>query len=465
MANEIKTKDSSSLSLPFRATEPTAKVGNVVRGGMTERLLQFIWQFQYFNKGELNTAAGEGLQIIFPGHYNTNQGPDFTDAKIKIGKTTWAGRVELHLNSTDWIKHKHEGDENYKNVILHVVWEHDVRRISNPANAVANSIPVLVLEDRVSKLLLQRYEELMNSSSFIPCEKIIQSVKNIVWQSWKERLLAERLLRKAKAVEIFQQQNNDHWEESFWWMLARNFGIKVNADAFEAIAKSIPVNVLAKHKNQIHQVEALLLGQADLLNEDFKDDYSKLLQRENKFLQKKYDLKPVHIPVHFLRMRPGNFPTIRLAQLAVLITESSHLFSKIKEAKSLAEVKKWFDVTANDYWHYHYRFDEESAFRKKKLGATMIDNIIINTICPVLFAYGNYHSEEKYKLKALNWLEEIAPESNSITKGFKQLGIENKSAYDSQALIELKNEYCNAKKCLGCSVGTALLKATTAPVT
>ena len=440
MASEIKLKDSSNLSSPFRWT-----------GGITERLLQFIWQFQYFNKGELTTVAGEELQIIFPGHYNTDQGPDFTDAKIKIGKTTWAGRVELHVNSTDWVKHKHEGDENYNNVILHVVWQNE------PGD---HSIPVLELKNRVSKLLLQRYEELMNSSSFIPCENSIQSVRDITWQSWKERLLAERLLRKAKAVEIFQQQNNDHWEESFWWMLARNFGIKVNADAFEAIAKSIPVNVLAKHKNQIHQVEALLLGQADLLNEDFKEDYPKLLQREYKFLQKKYDLKPVHIPVHFLRMRPGNFPTIRLAQLAVLITESSHLFSKIKEAKSISEVKKWFDVTANDYWHYHYRFDEESAFRKKKLGTTMIDNIIINTVCPVLFAYGNYHQEEKYKLKALQWLEETAAESNSITKGFKHLGIENRSAYDSQALIELKTQYCDRKMCLECGVGNHLLKNT-----
>jgi len=421
---------------------------------MTERLLQFIWQFQYFNKSELVTTTGEPVQIIFPGQYNTNQGPDFSDAKIKIGKTTWAGSVELHIKTSDWNKHNHQGDKNYNNVILHVVWEEDAA-----PDEVAYNIPVLELKNRVSKILLQRYEELMNSSSFIPCKKSIHTVRDITWKSWKDRLLAERLMRKAKTAETFLQQNNYHWEETFWWMLARNFGMKVNADAFEAMARSIPINVLAKHKSQIHQLEALLFGQAGLLDGKFTEDYPKLLQREYKFLKEKYKLKPIHQPVHFLRMRPGNFPTIRLAQLAALITESAHLFSKIKDAKTVKELSNWFDITANDYWHYHYRFDETAAFKKKKLGAAIIDNIIINTIAPVLFAYGSYHDEQKYKDKTLKWLEQTAAESNSITKGFQQLDIENKNAFDSQALIELKNEYCNKKRCLDCGVGNAILKS------
>jgi hypothetical protein len=423
---------------------------------MTERLLQFIWQFQYFNKNELITDAHETVQIIFPGKYNTDQGPDFSDAKIKIGKTVWAGTIELHIKTSDWKKHNHQSDKNYNNVILHVVWEDD-------GSLNGNSIPLIELKNRVSKILLQRYEELMNSSLFIPCEKSIHSVRDIVWQSWKERLLAERLLRKAKTVEIYLTQNNYHWEETFWWLLARNFGMKVNADAFEAVARSISVNILSKHKNQIHQLESLLAGQAGLLKENpdsYRDseDYPVLLQKEYKFLKEKYQLNPIHLPFHFLRMRPGNFPTIRLAQLAMLVHESAHLFSKIKEATSVDEVKKWFDVTANDYWHYHYRFNETSSFKKKKLGVAMIDNIIINTVCPVLFAYGNYHDENKYKDKALKWLDQTAAESNSITKGFLQLNIENRNAYDSQALIELKNEYCNKKRCLDCSVGNYLLK-------
>ena len=417
---------------------------------MNERLLQFIWQFQYFNKNDLSTTADEKLQIIIPGLFNSNQGPDFLQATIRLGTTKWVGNIELHLKTTDWKRHRHEKDNNYRNVILHVVWEND---------AEENSIPVFELKSRVPKILLHRYEELMNASGFISCEKNIHSIREIVWKSWKERLLAERLLRKAAIAETFLKQNNYHWEETFWWLLARNFGIKVNAEAFEAMAKSISTTILAKHKNQIHQLEALLMGQAGLLEKKFKDDYPLLLQREYTFLKKKYSLKPIHHPVHFLRMRPGNFPTIRLAQLAMLIQGSAHLFSKIKEAGSVKLVRKWFDVIANDYWHYHYRFDESSSFKKKKLGDAMIDNIIINTICPVLFAYGNYHDENKYKDKALKWLEETAAESNSITKGFQQLEVENKTAFDSQALIELKNEYCNKKRCLDCAVGNAILKA------
>ncbi|HVT86479.1 MAG TPA: DUF2851 family protein [Chitinophagaceae bacterium] len=416
---------------------------------MTERLLQFIWQFQYFNNKELTTTADEKLQIIIPGQFNHNQGPDFLHSTIRVGSTKWIGNIELHLKTSDWKRHHHEKDKNYNNVILHVVWENDTEE---------SLIPVFELKSRVPKILLQQYEELMNASGFIPCEKSIHSVSDIVWKGWKERLLAERLLRKAAIAENFLQQNNYHWEETFWWLLARNFGIKVNADTFEAMAKSIPIRILAKHKNQIHQLEALLLGQAGLLDNKFKDDYPLLLQREYVFLKKKYSLQPIHQPVHFLRMRPGNFPTIRLAQLAILIQGSAHLFSKIKEAGSVKLVRKWFDVIANDYWHYHYRFDEPSFFKKKKIGDTMIGNIIINTICPVLFAYGNYHDENKYKEKALQWLEETAAESNSITKGFQQLGIENNNAFDSQALIELKNEYCNKKRCLDCALGNTILK-------
>ncbi|MBK6935809.1 MAG: DUF2851 family protein [Chitinophagaceae bacterium] len=417
---------------------------------MNERLLHFIWQFQYFNKSRLSTIAGEEVTISFPGNYNTNQGPDFSNAKIRIGKTTWAGAVELHLKTSDWRKHKHKDDNNYNNVMLHVVWEHD----KEEAN-----IPVLELKGRVSKILLQRYEEMMNAQSFIPCEKSISTVRIITWKSWKDRLVAERLIRKSALAESFLKETNYHWEETFWWLLARNFGITVNAEAFETIARSIPVNFLAKNKNQVHQLEALLLGQSGLLKAAFVEDYPKMLQKEYGFLKQKYNLKPVNILVHFLRMRPGNFPTVRLAQLAMLVHHSAHLFSKIKEAESVKDVRTWFDVTANDYWHYHYRFDEESAFKKKKLGSAMIDNIIINTICPVLFAYGAYHNEQRYKDKALLWLEQTAAEANNITNGFQLLTIENKTSFDSQALIELKNEYCNKKRCLECSVGNVLLKA------
>ena len=417
---------------------------------MTERLLQYIWQFQYFNRSDLQTTEGEAIEIIFPGTLNKNQGPDFQSAKLKIGNTLLAGTIEVHCKASEWEKHRHHKDKNYRNVILHVVYEKDV--------SFNNNIPVLELQSRISSIMLQQYDKLMNATSFVACAGSIHTIKDITWFSWKERLLAERLTRKASRINALLEENKAHWEESFWWLLARNFGTKVNGDAFEAIARSVSVTILAKHKHSIHQLEALLLGQANLLNENFEDEYPKLLQREYNFLKTKYDLKQVEIPVQFLRMRPGNFPTIRLAQLAMFITSSSHLFSKILETENVNEVKKWLSCTANDYWHYHYHFHLRSNYKRKTLGTTMIASIIINTIVPSLFAYGLYHDSEHYKTRALRWLEQISTENNSILSGFSLLAVKSNTAYDSQALIELKNEYCTKKRCLECSVGNALLR-------
>ena len=417
---------------------------------MTEKLLQYIWQFQYFNYSDLRTEEGELLQIIHPGSLNINQGPDFSDAKIKINTTIWAGSIELHINTSDWKNHKHSNDKNYKNVILHAVWHHDIN-LNLPCST-------LVLEDKVPKLLLAKYDELMNADSFIPCEKHIQQINSLTWQSWKERLLIERLEQRTQLIFDHLQKNKNHWEETFWWLLAKNFGVKLNSVAFEKIAQSVSVNILAKHKGQIHQVEALLFGQAGLLEGVFAEDYPTLLQKEYLFLLKKYNLQKVEASMIFLRMRPSNFPTVRLAQLAMLVHSSLHLFSKIKESSDLKSIKQLLEVTANDYWHYHYVFDETTAFKKKKLGEQMIDNILINTVVPVLFAYGHYHGENSFKDKALQWLEEIKAEKNSITNGFISLQVENKTAFDSQALIQLKNEYCNKKRCLDCSVGNKLIR-------
>jgi hypothetical protein len=419
-------------------------------GCITEKLLHFIWRFQYFNRTHLLTTEGERVEIVFPGIINSNQGPDFKDAKIRIGTTLFAGSVELHLKTSDWHKHGHQRDSNYGNVILHVVYHHDADK--------GNNIPVLEVEPHISSILLNKYQRLMSAGTFISCANAIAQVRDITWLSWKERLLAERLEIKAGIIFNYLKENNTHWEESFWWLLARNFGIKVNIEAFEAIAKSIPLTVLAKQKAQIHQLEGLLLGQANLLRRDFSEAYPKLLKREYEFLKKKYHLSPIAIPIHFLRMRPRNFPTVRLAQLAMLVHSSAHLFSKLLETVHIDEVKNCFNVTANDYWHYHYLLDEPSAFKKKAIGADMIDNIIINTVAPALFAYGHYHKEEKFKAKAIQWLEQLAAEKNAIIEGFAALRISSKTACDSQALLELKNEYCNKKRCLECSVGNNYLK-------
>ncbi len=416
---------------------------------MNEQLLQFIWQFQYFNRSDLQTTQGEEVYIITPGTWNKNQGPDFTNARIRIGNTEWAGTVEIHVKASDWQKHQHAVDCNYKNVILHVVYENDLQ---------FSSIPVLELKGRIAISLLQRYTQLMGSSHFIACENLIDNISDITITSWKERLLIERLMRKTAQIQQYMAANQQHWEESFWWLLARNFGTKINADAFEAIAQSIPLILLAKHKHQLIQLEALLLGQAGLLEADFEDKYAQLLQREYRFLKIKYQLQPIVYPVYFLRMRPSNFPTVRLAQLAALIQQSAHLFSKIVAAPSWAYVKKWLEVTPNDFWLYHYTLTDEPYYKPKPLGAEMINNILINSIVPMLFAYGQAHQQEPLKYKAMQWLEAAKAEKNSITKGFEKIGFINKSAWDSQSLIELKNQYCNHKRCVACAIGSALIK-------
>jgi len=314
---------------------------------MTERLLQFIWQFQYFNALALTDVDGEPLAILHPGTLNTNQGPDFSEAKVKVGNTLLVGNVELHLKTSDWDSHQHTTDSNYNSIILHVVWQHDKQPENAPACAV------LVLQDRVSTLLLQQYEALMQADSFVPCAQHLPALSDVAWLSWKERLAAERLERKAAEIIHRLQQTKQHWEEVFWWMLARNFGIKVNADLFEQVAQSISINILAKHKNQIHQLEALLLGQANLLNSKMEEAYPTMLQKEYQFLKQKYQLVQPKKSPDFLRMRPANFPTVRLAQLAMLVNQSSHLFSTIKSTATVKEIQQLFDVTANDYWHYH----------------------------------------------------------------------------------------------------------------
>jgi hypothetical protein len=427
---------------------------------MKEDLLQFIWKFQYFNRNELITTSGETLRIIHPGIHNQNQGPDFLEAKIQLNDTTWAGNIEIHINSSHWNLHQHSSDNNFNNIILHVVWHNDVS--INDANG--NPLPTIELESRVSHLLLEKYQQLMQTTSFIPCENHVLKIRELTLTSWKQRLVAERLIKRSERISSVLTETNFHWEEVFWWMLASNFGIKVNSQAFLQVAKTLPVTLLAKHKHHIVQVEALLFGQAGLLKSEFTDKYAVLLQKEYQFYQKKYNLKPVDEEVHFLRMRPANFPTIRLAQLAMVIQKSEHLFSKIKDTVLVADLKAMFAVEPNDYWNYHYSFNEESAFKTKKAGKQMVDNIIINTIVPVIFSYGLLNNDESFKEKAIRWLEEISAEKNSITTGFENIGFENKNAFDSQALLQLKNEYCNEKHCLNCAIGNSLLRTQNEPV-
>lgn len=421
-----------------------------------EKLLQFIWLHRYFNFKSAYTTEGEKIDILQPGMFNTNQGPDFLNARVRIGSKIWAGHVEVHIHARDWDRHHHSEDSNYDNVILHVIWQQ-----GTPAQSMANrAIPVLELQPLVSVLMLNEYQRLMEAPVTPACGAMLPVLSALGWTAWKERLAVERLTRKSEAIRQLLKETNNHWEDVFWRLLARNFGIKVNASFFEQVAESLPVNVLAKHKRQINQLEALLLGQANLLETEMTGSYEIMLQKEYRYLRHKYQLKPVKATASFLRMRPAAFPTVRLAQLAMLIHKSNHLFSWIRDAAALSEVTRLLDITANDYWHYHYQLEQPADYLPKKLGQAMVYNLVINTVVPVLFAYGLHMNDTAVKERAVAWLLQTPKEKNSILQDWQQHGITAANAMDSQALIELKNNFCNAKRCLECAVGSALLKTT-----
>lgn len=417
---------------------------------MNERLLQFIWQFQYFNTASLRTVQGDEIMVLNPGVCNVNQGPDFLNARVKIGAQHWAGNIELHLKTSDFLLHKHQFDKKFQNLILHVVYHNDTD--------VLNHIPTLELQPLVSSVLLNRYATLLNNAPFVSCQTFLPALSHLQWMAWKDRLVAERLHQKAGYIIQMLQRVNGHWEQCFWQLLSRNFGYKVNADLFELMASSIDLNLIAKHKSSVVQLEALLMGQANLLLGGFKDDYPQMLQKEHRFLKQKYRLAQLNAYPNFLRMRPANFPTLRLSQLAALLHKSNHLLSVVKEEPSISELKKLFQVSANDYWNYHYRFDEETPYKEKVLGEETIQNLFINTIVPVLFALGDVFANEAYKNKALQWLEALHAENNNVVRGWKAFSVPVKTALDSQALLQLKSVYCAERLCLNCAVGNHILR-------
>jgi len=357
----------------------------------------------------------------------------------------------LHLQSSGWNKHCHSEDPNYRNVILHVVWKQD-RPDKN------EKIPLLELFHRISRLMLETYARWMQKPRFIPCEGYVAKTDIALLETWASRILLVRLNRKMYRILDSLRLNHFHWEEQLWWMIAFNFGNPVNSSAFETVAKSIPYSLLAKHRQHFIQLEALLLGQANLLDGNFKDPYPVMLKKEYDFLKRKYALKKVYEPVHFLRMRPENFPCIRLSQLASFCTENLSLFSWILSCTSLGELRKKFMVRANDYWHDHYVFEKKSPFRIKMIGSQTCDNLIINSIIPLLFTYGKTTPDPASLKKSLSWLEQMPVEHNHYMTGWSQLGISVKKAAGSQALIELKKQFCDQRRCLECDIGRNLLK-------
>lgn len=421
---------------------------------MREDFLHYLWKFKKFDTLNLKTAQNEYITIIKTGDYLELAGPDFFNAQIKIGNQKWAGNVEIHLKSSDWYLHNHEKDPAYTNVILHVVWENDtaIFRENN------TEIPVLVLKDYVTREVVENYNALISPKTWISCEKQIKQIDVFVFNNWQERLFFERLERKSKFIYDLLEETNQDWEAVLFCLLAKNFGLNTNGSAFLQMSKSIPFSVIRKESFEVENLEALLFGTLTLLDEEKEDVYFKDLKFRYFYLLHKYQLeKTCIIPVQFFKHRPDNFPTIRLSQLAALYSRHQNLFSKIIALKSVSDVYEVLNVSVSSYWKNHYQFDKESPQKAKTVSKSFLDLVIINSIIPIQFAYSNIRGESISE-DLIELMNQIAPEKNAIIDKFDSFGMQSKNAFETQTLLELKNEYCNHKACLKCAVGMELLK-------
>lgn len=421
---------------------------------MNEKLLQFIWQFRYLRLNNLYTTEGFPVKIIKQGFLNTNQGPDFLEGIIDVNNTRWVGNIELHVNSSDWFKHGHQNDVRYQNIILHVVWMDDKPVVDHHGN----TIPTLVLNGLVARTLLDKYQQLIQSADLLPCKNWLPSISELVWASWKERLAVERINQKASYLLEKINTTNGNWEWVLWQMVARVFGGKVNGPVFELVIQSIPWGVMQRCSHQPIQLEALLMGQAGLLDGDFKGTYPQSLQKEYSFLQKKYALKQLKQQVAFLRMRPAGFPTIRFSQLVALILQHPHLAEKIKSTSDHLHLMKLFHVNVQPYWCNHYQFDDEETFIEKHSGKELQQSIVINAIVPFLYAYGISRNHSHYIDRAIKLLYHLPAEQNKLLRKWQELPVTNNCALHSQALIQLQQFFCEKKACLTCAIGNGILK-------
>ncbi len=419
---------------------------------MTEEFLVHIWKYGLFNRNSMVSDTGEKIEVISLGEMNPNAGPDFLNARIRIGDTLWAGNIEIHINSSDWKKHKHDKDKSYDNVILHVVLNADepVMRTN------ASRIPAVVLQ--FDKNLYANYITLIGNKSWIPCQLHIPKIDSFLIHTLLSSILVERLQAKTGRIDQMLEQYNNSWEEVFYIQLARNFGFSINAEPFEQLARSLPLQCLAKHKNNLIQTEALLFGQAGFLEKELDDNYYQKLKAEFRHLSNKFNLKPVDVHQwKFLRLRPVNFPTIRLAQFASLIHTSSGLFRKIIETETLNALQNIFSVKTSDYWETHYQFGINAVKKTKTLGKEAINIILINTVIPLMFQYGCKTGNEKLKTRAVDLLTRMPAEKNAVTRRWIKSGINVESAFDSQALLQLYNNYCIKKQCLHCMIGNKII--------
>ncbi len=423
---------------------------------MQESFLHFVWQHQYFDKTGLCASDGQPVNIIRPGFHNMNSGPDFGEATIKIGELDWRGSVEIHSRSSDWNVHGHTKDKAYDNVILHVVWEDDAQVLRNDGT----EIPTLTLSDRVDPALVKKYRQLINHTSDIPCEGYIRQVNELLIQSMLDSTAMERLYQKSEEAGMLSERNGNDWEETTYQLFCKNFGFKTNADQFMRLAELVPFRILKKHSNNLQQIEALLFGQAGFLEEGSRDAYSNELLKEFTFLHHKYQLKEP-LSRHqwkFMRLRPANFPTLRIAQLAGILSDPSGLFSRAVEVKSKKQLLHIFKKGVGNYWKMHYQFGREATADVSLIGAGSIENIGINTVAPVLIAYGKSIDDQGYVDQAVALLQELATENNKITRTLKKCGIVTRTAFESQGAIQLYNHYCLKKRCLSCKIGVDIIR-------
>jgi len=421
---------------------------------MQEDFLHFIWKYKKLDVLHLKTTRNEPLHIVSVGQHNQNSGPDFFNAQLRIGGQLWAGNVEVHIKSSDWFAHHHETDQAYDNVILHVVWEHDVDVFRNDHT----EIPSLELKHYLDKQLLENYKKLFSKQKkWINCENDFADVDAFILDNWLERLYFERLERKSKSIEEMLQASKNDWEAVLFRMMAKNFGLKVNGEAFYSLAQSIDFSIIRKVQRNLQQLEALLFGQAGMLEDDVQDQYYIGLQNEYRFLKQKFKLSNRYVlPMQFFRLRPPNFPTIRLSQLAMLYHTHQNLFSKVIEMQTVDELYGLLKVPASNYWETHYNFQKESKTSTKILTKSFIDLVLINTILPLKFCYAK-HVKWEVDAQIIDLSTAIASEANSIIDAFNSLKKVSKSALQSQALLQLKTEYCDKNKCLQCAVGNALI--------
>jgi hypothetical protein len=421
---------------------------------MTEEFLHFIWKFRLFIR-PLKLTTGEEVSVLHPGEHNSDAGPDFLGARLKIDNTTWAGNVEIHVHASEWFHHGHDRDMAYDSVLAHVVYDNDceVRRKNG------EMIPVVPLRGTFDERLYERYRRLLASRSWVPCAPLLGSVERLSINNWIDRLAVERLEHKSAMVEDVLQRNGLDWEQTFYQFFCRSFGFHVNSTPFEMLAGSLPYKYLVRQKDSLLQIEALLFGQSGMLERKFRDEYMVGLQREYRHLQNKFHLLPLDAHLwRFLRLNPPNFPTIRLAQLASLIHRSPALFSRVLECTSLGETEHLFGGEVSAYWETHYLPEKSSPRRKKPMGKASCDLILINTVIPFLFIYGKIKGQPGHSDRALKFLDQLPGERNAVVNRWKKTGMPVQSAFQTQALLELKASYCASRRCLSCGIGNFLLR-------